>query len=103
MRAKEPSIARNLGAHCVRPAIRGLSARCRGGRQFRQRTDDLVAEFRKNLPDVLTKAEKLSPKLAAMTAEPRRRAPSCPCRRLVYAPGLPSVITTRRLRGSLTP
>ena len=48
-----------------RLAIRGLSERCRGDRQFRHRTDALAEQFRKELPAVLREAEKLSAELTA--------------------------------------
>ena len=48
-----------------RLAIRGLSARCRGDRVFRARTDGLVEEFRKDLPAVLKETRKLSDELMA--------------------------------------
>jgi len=48
-----------------RLAIRGLSARCRTDRQFRQRTDALVEQFRKDLPAILIEANKLGEELTA--------------------------------------
>jgi HEAT repeat protein len=48
-----------------RLAIRGLCARCRGDRAFRQRTDALVERFRKDLPAVVSEAAKLSAELTA--------------------------------------
>jgi hypothetical protein len=48
-----------------RLAVRGLCPRCRGDRVFRQRTDDLVERFRKDLPAVLKEADKLSAELTA--------------------------------------
>jgi hypothetical protein len=51
-----------------RLAIRGLSARCRGDRVFRQRTDALMEQFRKDLPALLKEADKLSDELTASVA-----------------------------------
>jgi hypothetical protein len=48
-----------------RLAVRGLCPRCRGDRVFRQRTDALVEQFRKDLPAVLKEADKLSAELTA--------------------------------------
>jgi hypothetical protein len=48
-----------------RLAIRGLCARCRGDRAFRQRTDELMAKFRKDLPAVLAESRKLADELVA--------------------------------------
>ena len=48
-----------------RLAVRGLCARCRGDRQFGQRTDALAEQFRKELPAVLREADKLSEELTA--------------------------------------
>jgi hypothetical protein len=48
-----------------RLAIRGLCERCRGDRTFRQRTDALIEQFRKDLPTVLREAKKLGEELAA--------------------------------------
>lgn len=48
-----------------RLAVRALSARCRGDRQFRQRTETLVLQFGQDLPAVLVEADKLSAELAA--------------------------------------
>jgi len=48
-----------------RLAVRGLCERCRGDRQFGQRTDALAKQFRKELPAVLTEADKLSAELTA--------------------------------------
>ena len=46
-----------------RLAIRGMCARCRGDRQFTQRTDALIEQFRKELPAVLREANKLGEEL----------------------------------------
>jgi hypothetical protein len=51
-----------------RLAVRGLCERCRGDRVFRQRTDALVEQFRKELPAVLKEAAKLGEELAASVA-----------------------------------
>lgn len=51
-----------------RLAVRGLSARCRGDQQFRQRTDALAEQFRKDLPAVLGEANKLAEQLTASVA-----------------------------------
>jgi hypothetical protein len=51
-----------------RLAVRALSARCRGDRQFRLRTETLILQFGKDLPAVLEEAEKLSADLAASVA-----------------------------------
>jgi hypothetical protein len=51
-----------------RLAVRGLCARCRGDRQFQQRTDALVERFRKDLPAVLKEGDKLSDELTASVA-----------------------------------
>lgn len=48
-----------------RLAIRGACVRCRGDRQFKQRTDALVEQFRKDLPAVLKEAAKLEAELVA--------------------------------------
>jgi hypothetical protein len=48
-----------------RLAVRALSARCRGDRQFRLRTETLILQFGKDLPAVIEEAEKLSADLAA--------------------------------------
>jgi hypothetical protein len=48
-----------------RLAVRGLCERCRGDRTFRQRTDALIEQFRKDLPTVLREAKKLGEELAA--------------------------------------
>jgi hypothetical protein len=49
-----------------RLALRGLSDRCRGDRQFRDRTEVLMARFRKYLPQLLKEAEKLSAELVSV-------------------------------------
>jgi hypothetical protein len=46
-------------------AIRGLSARCGGDRQFRERTDALTARFRQELPDAIREADMLGAVLTA--------------------------------------
>jgi hypothetical protein len=51
-----------------RLAVRGLSARCRGDRRFIKRIDQLMFEFRKDLPAVLREARKLEGELAASAA-----------------------------------
>ena len=51
-----------------RLAVRGLSERCRSDRVFRQRTDTLTEQFRKDLPTVLKEAAKLSDELVAAVA-----------------------------------
>jgi hypothetical protein len=51
-----------------RLAIRGLCERCRGDRQFRERTEVLIARYRKYLPRLLKEAEKLSAELMASVA-----------------------------------
>jgi hypothetical protein len=48
-----------------RLAVRGLSERCRGDRQFKQRTDALVEQYRKDLPAVLNEANKLAEEITA--------------------------------------
>jgi hypothetical protein len=48
-----------------RLAVRGLCARCRGDRVFRQRTEALIERFRKDLPAVLSEANKLGEELTA--------------------------------------
>jgi hypothetical protein len=48
-----------------RLAVRGLCARCRGDRVFRQRTDTLIEQYRKDLPAVLKEADALSAELTA--------------------------------------
>jgi hypothetical protein len=48
-----------------RLAVRALSARCRGDRQFRLRTETLILQFGNELPAVLKEADKLSAELAA--------------------------------------
>ncbi len=52
-----------------RLAVRGLSERCRGDRQFRARTDALIEQFRKDLPDVLKEANALSSELTASVSD----------------------------------
>jgi hypothetical protein len=51
-----------------RLAVRGLCPRCRGDRQFRARTEELVFEFRKDIGAVLREADALA---AELTASPR--------------------------------
>jgi hypothetical protein len=51
-----------------RVAIRGVSERCRGDRQFRQRTDELTAKFKAELPAILAEAAKLEADLMASVA-----------------------------------
>jgi hypothetical protein len=51
-----------------RLAVRGLCARCRGDRTFRQRTDALIERFRKDLPALLSEANKLDEELTAAVA-----------------------------------
>ncbi len=48
-----------------RLAVRGLCQRCRGDRVFRQRTDSLIEQYRKDLPAVLAEAAKLGEELVA--------------------------------------
>jgi hypothetical protein len=51
-----------------RLAVRGLCARCRGDRQFCQRTDALVERYRKDLAAALEEAAKLAAELTASAA-----------------------------------
>jgi len=51
-----------------RLAVRGLCARCRGDRQFGQRTDALAEQFRKELPAVLREAAKLGEEMTTSVA-----------------------------------
>jgi hypothetical protein len=51
-----------------RLAIRGLCERCRGDRQFRQRTDELTTKFKSDLPAILAEATKLGDELTAARA-----------------------------------
>jgi len=51
-----------------RLAIRGLSERCGGDQRFRQRTDALVEQFRKELPAVLREAAKLGEEMTTSVA-----------------------------------
>jgi hypothetical protein len=51
-----------------RIAVRGLSERCRGDRQFRRRTDELMARFLDDLPAVMKEAAALEAELAASVA-----------------------------------
>ena len=51
-----------------RLAIRGLSSRCRGDRQFTKHTDALIAQFAKDLPAALKEANKLAEELTAAVA-----------------------------------
>ena len=46
-------------------AVRRLSARCRGDRQFRQRTEELTTRFRAELPAIMREADELVAELAA--------------------------------------
>lgn len=54
-----------------RLAIRGLRERCRGDRQFRQRTDELMEKFRKDLPAVLAEARTLADEFIASVSDRR--------------------------------
>jgi len=67
-----------------RLAIRGLSARCRGDRQFRQRTDALIEQYRKDLPAVLKEAGKLGAELTISVRTIRKHRQVMP--RLVPIP-----------------
>jgi hypothetical protein len=51
-----------------RLAIRGLCARCRGDRAFTRRTDELIAQFSKDLAVVITEANRLGEELMAAVA-----------------------------------
>lgn len=51
-----------------RLAVRNLCARCRGDRQFRQRTEMLIVQFGKDLPAVMQDARKLEAELMASVA-----------------------------------
>ena len=48
-----------------RLAVRRLSARCRGDRQFRQRIEELTTRFRVELPAIMREADELVAELAA--------------------------------------
>jgi hypothetical protein len=52
-----------------RLAIRRLSARCRGDRQFRRRTEDLTTRFKSDLPAILSEVTALSDALVMTVAE----------------------------------
>jgi hypothetical protein len=51
-----------------RLAIHGLCDSCRGDRQFRERTDELTAKFKSDLPAILAEAAKLGDELADAVA-----------------------------------
>jgi hypothetical protein len=48
-----------------RLAVRRLSTRCRGDRQFRHRIDELLMSFPHDLPAILKEATQLGDELAA--------------------------------------
>jgi hypothetical protein len=52
-----------------RLTIRGLSARCRGDRQFRRRTEDLTTRFKSDLPAIIAEVTALSDALVTTVAE----------------------------------
>jgi hypothetical protein len=51
-----------------RLAVRGLCQRCRGDRQFRRRTDELLSRFLDDLPAVMKEAAALEAELAGSVA-----------------------------------
>jgi DNA-binding MarR family transcriptional regulator len=51
-----------------RLAIRGLCERCRGDREFRERTEELTAKFKAELQAILAEAAKLGDDLLASVA-----------------------------------
>jgi hypothetical protein len=64
-------------ALAYRLAVRALSVRCRGDRQFRLRAETLILQFGKDLPAVIEEAEKISADPAASVSGVRRScAPS---------------------------